>query len=163
MIVVANSSPLISLSAINSLHLLRSLYATIYIPLAVYQEVVVIGKGKAGAKEVAGALWIRCRHVQSARVVSELMVKTHLDEGESEAIVLAQELRANLLIIDDQKARDCARELGISATGTMGILLLGKERGLISSVKALLDELVSMGVYLDAKTCSRILRKAGEE
>lgn len=160
MTVVADSSPLISLSAIDSLGLLKSLFETVHIPQAVYQEVLV-GKGRPGAKQVRQYRWIKRHQVRNKRLVAKLM-NAGLDEGESEAIILAQELKASLIILDDERARNFAKNAGLPVTGTLGIALLAKEKQLITSAKELVDGLVKNGLYVAPAAYRDVLRNAGE-
>lgn len=137
--VVANAGPLISLAAINRLDLLKVLFEQIAIPQAVYDEVVVHGEGEPGSREVKEAEWIRTVQIQD-RLAVHLLRET-LDAGESEAIVLAQELNARYVLLDDGLARRKARRIGLRMTGTLGILLMAKDAGLIPAVGPILDEL----------------------
>jgi predicted nucleic acid-binding protein len=95
MIVVSNSTPLIGLAVIRRFELLRQLFGEVYLPQAVYDEVVVSGRQRGGAKrEVAGATWVKV-----ARVKDHLAVEVLLDEldiGEAETIILAREMGAGL-------------------------------------------------------------------
>lgn len=90
MIVVSNSTPLISLAKIDRLDLLKAIFSRVQIPQGVYEEVVLEGEGLAGAREVSDAGWIETVEVSDKSAVEEL--KGELDKGESEAIVLAIEL-----------------------------------------------------------------------
>ena len=108
--VVTNSTPLIALSKINRLELLREVYRSIYIPEEVYTEVVVNGVGKPGAEEVASADWIICQPVTDKDQVLILHHQTLIDLGECGAIVLAQEIRAERIIIDDRVVRQVAED-----------------------------------------------------
>jgi len=89
--VVSNSTPLIALARIRRFQLLRELFGEINIPLAVYDEVVNAGKGRAGVIEVESADWIHCHQVSNSDLVAFLRIS--LDAGEAEAIALALELR----------------------------------------------------------------------
>lgn len=102
-IIIADASCLIGLSKIGKLDVLQKLFGQVVIPEAVYYEVVVRGKGKAGAQEVATANWIEKRNVKNALAVEEL--RQNLGMGESEAIVLAEECHAQFVILDDAHAR----------------------------------------------------------
>ncbi|MFN2456338.1 MAG: DUF3368 domain-containing protein, partial [Pyrinomonadaceae bacterium] len=97
-------SPLIGLAAIGLFDLFDALYGKIHIPEAVYQEVVVTGVGRPGSKEVQSAPWIIRHKVTDQQAVTQLLAKG-LDQGESEAIIAAQELNAELIILDDREAR----------------------------------------------------------
>jgi predicted nucleic acid-binding protein len=137
--VVSNSSPLISLAALGQLSLLPKLYHEITIPDAVWYEVVIRGKGQKGAEEVQTASWI---HKQP--VVNHLLSHTlqrDLNAGEAEAIVLALETNADILIMDERLGRETATYLGLHCTGVMGILIAAKRQGHIQAVKPLLDTL----------------------
>ncbi len=111
MIVVSNSSPLISLGAIGRLELLRSLYGTIFIREAVHLEVVVRGSGRPGAAEVQTVDWIMRSDVANLNVVTALQGK--LDYGEAEAIALALERQADLLLMDERLGRIESARFGL--------------------------------------------------
>lgn len=118
--VVSNSTPLIALSRIGKLDILRVVFGTIAIPEAVFNEVVKEGASRPGANEVRDAAWINVQQVKNA-VAVELL--THdLDRGESEAIVLAKETCADYLLVDEKKARRIAKGSGIKVMGTAAIL-----------------------------------------
>jgi predicted nucleic acid-binding protein len=141
MTIVCNSSPLINLACINQLDLLRRLYGEISIPQAVWREVVVQGAGQPGAEEVQRAQWTRLVQVVNVTLVQAL--RQELDAGEAEAIVLALELKAELLLMDEQLGRDIARHMGLRFTGLIGCLIEAKHKGLIMSIKPHLDALRS--------------------
>jgi len=141
--VVSNSTPLIALSRINQLQLLRTLFGTIIIPPSVYDEVVLEGGGRPGVKEVANASWITKIEVQNLLAVSILQMD--LDRGESEAVVLAKELGADYLLVDEKKARRVARSAGMGIMGTVGILGLATKKGLISDLDETFNRLAENG------------------
>lgn len=95
MIVVADTSPIINLAAIGQLDLLRRLYGTIWIPDAVYREIVETGAGEPGAVEVREFAWIERHAVRSTDLVTALRLE--LDAGEAEATALAIESIPGLL------------------------------------------------------------------
>ena len=154
MIVVSNSTPLIALSRINKFGLLREYFGEIHIPKEVFDEVVTRGKNLSGAEEVASAKWIKVGNVGNKIAVESLSIT--LDRGEAEAIVLAREKDA-LLIIDDGDGRRTAESLGLKITGTMGILLLAHEDEKLD-LKAAIDDLMAAGFRLSKKEYKRILR-----
>jgi predicted nucleic acid-binding protein len=100
-ITVSNAGPLISLARIERFELLRELFGKLYVPQAVYDEVAVEGTGRARANETAKAVgdWIEIREVKDRAMVQSLLTK--LGKGESEAITLALEMKANLVLLDD--------------------------------------------------------------
>ena len=81
----------------------------------------------------------------------------------AEAIILAKELNADLLILDEKLARDYAKKLNVKITGTLGVLLKAKELGLVDTVRELLDILVKKGVWLSPKLIEKVLNLAGEQ
>ena len=124
--IVTNSTPLIELSKINQLKLLREVYQSIYIPEEVYTEVVVNGIGKPGAVEVEEADWILRQPVINKDQVIDLHNRIPIGLGECGAIVLAQEIRTERLIIDDRVARRVAIAKGLPVIGTVGVLRVAK-------------------------------------
>jgi uncharacterized protein len=163
MSVAADSGPLISLASISLFDLLHSLFDTIHIPNRVYHEIVIAGKDKIGSEEVAGAAWIERRAVKNKTAVARFVRDEGLDKGESEAVVLAQEMNARLLLVGDQSARNCAARQKISVMGTCGVLLLAKENRLIPAVREPLDNLLRVGFYRSSANYRRIIGLAGED
>jgi uncharacterized protein len=161
MIIVSNSSPLVALSAIGRLELLRDLYGAISIPQAVHHEVVVQGFDRPGAIEVQSFAWIACSNVGSPLVVTALRGK--LDQGEAEAIALAVELRADLLLMDERLGRIEAARFGLRFIGTLGVLIEAKARGHLREVRPILDELKTRaGFHLSDALHARVLQETGE-
>ena len=143
--VVADSSCLISLSRIGKLDVLRELFIKIIIPEAVYYEVVVRGEGRIGAEQVKKAKWIKKQKVQNALAVGAF--KVNLGAGESEAIALAYESKADFLILDDFKARQTAEELSLEVIGTVAVLQKAEEKGIIDNLQSVLRDLRDVGFY----------------
>lgn len=160
MIVVINAVPLIALAQIGRLNLLQLLYNQLYLPPAVFDEVVIFGRERAGAAEVEAADWIRVINISDISAVERL--RERLDKGESEAIVLAIELEANLLLIDEARGRRVAQVQGLNHIGTVGLLVLAKQRKFIAAVTPLLDELIASGFRMDDALYQTAQRLAGE-
>lgn len=158
--VVSNSGPLIALAEINRFLLLKQLFGEFSIPSAVYREVVVDGAGRSGAKETAEADWIKTVEVQDRLAVD--LLRDELGPGQSEAIVLATELSADYILLDDWKARRKARHLGLRVNGTLGVLLMAKVAGLVKEVKPLLNQLQKTDFRMSSKVYQDVLAKAGE-
>ena len=160
--VACNSSVLISLSMIGQLELIHQRFpAGILIPAAVWQEVVEDGQGRSGAQQVAAASWIEVIHVADSAWVS--LLKANLDAGEAEAIVLAKEQRADVILLDEKDARALAGKLGLSVLGTVGILIWAKRAHLIPSLRLQLDELQRAGKFrLSRPLYLEALKAAGE-
>ena len=87
---------------------------------------------------------------------------TDLGAGERETIALALETKADLVILDDQQGRSMARGKGLSTTGTIGVLIEARERGLITSVRREMDHLIEVGIWIDEKFYHRVLQEYGE-
>lgn len=158
--VVSNAGPLISLSSIKQLNLLKLLFGTIFIPQAVYREVVILGDNRPGQAEVRKADWIRRLDVGST-AMSRLMLDK-LDEGESESIVLASDLKADYIILDEKLARRKAKRIGLPVVGTLGIFLMAKKAGHIQNIMSLLAELEKTPFRMDGRIRLKVLEKAGE-
>lgn len=154
--VVVNSTPLISLYKINKLNLLKEIYGSIYVPYGVYEELSI--KDKYNFLNELD--FIRIQKIENKE--ARKFFKTSLHKGEVEVMILAEEINADLCIIDDLLARKYAKYLGYTITGTIGILLKAKEEGYINKVKPLLDDLLNGGIYIDDKLYDRILKIANE-
>ncbi|MBN1873879.1 MAG: DUF3368 domain-containing protein [Anaerolineae bacterium] len=113
MIIVSDASPIINLAVIGQLNLLQKLFGNVIIPQAVYNEIVIEGEGQVGSTEVAQADWFEIKPISNRPLVTSL--EGELDIGEAEAIVLAVEQKATLLLIDERKARIVANRLGVDS------------------------------------------------
>jgi uncharacterized protein len=153
MTAISNSTPLIALSKIDHLQLLKDYFGEILIPEEVYDEVVRRGRDLAGAAEVASCTWIVRAKVANRLAIDALSIS--LDRGEAEAIVLASE-RDALLLIDDGDGRKAAKQLGLKVTGTVGLLLMASEDGKLNLRRAL-DDLRVAGFRLSTKEYERVL------
>ena len=143
MIVISDTSAITNLAAIQYLQLLPQLYNQITIPEAVYRELAEIDPPVPGTLEVQMASWLEVRQVVNRNVVERLQIEVRLDPGESEAIALALELNADLLLIDERRGRAEANRLGVKITGLLGILVEAKQKKLIVNVKPLMDTLIA--------------------
>lgn len=160
MIVVSNSGPLIALARVGQLHLLPALFGKLYIPDAVRLEVVAQGSGRAGSDDVAVADWIQSETVDDRLGVG--LLRDRLGEGESEAIVLAIEKTAGLLLIDEERGRRVAETRGLNIMGTLGVLVLAKKRGHLDEITTHLDALVGAGFRMDRLLYDAVKELAGE-
>lgn len=158
MIIISDSSPLISLAIIGRLDLLEKLYKDIHVPFAVYKEVTE--EEKPFSKELKNFLKDKIKNV-SNRLAVEVLV-SDIGIGESEAIVLALEEKPDLVLIDDLKARKFAKMNGLEIIGTMGILLEAKENGLIEEIKPFISELILNGIRISNKIIEITLKAAQE-
>lgn len=139
MITVSNASPLINLAWIGRLDLLQQLFDEVWIPEAVWQEIVVQGVGQPGAEEIQNAGWVQRRRIENLDLARSL--QQDLDAGEAEAIVLAIETQTDLLLMDEKMGRETAAYFGIQVLGVLGILTRAKQLNMISKIKPFLDML----------------------
>ena len=130
MIVLSDSGPLIALSKINYLHILNEFFNEIIIPQAVWMEVVEKGNKRPGSKEVQNAHWILVNEAKDILGIEAL--KHEIGVGESETIILAKELNADIVLIDDRIAREIARSMGLNVTGTLAIIYEAINRNIIN-------------------------------
>jgi len=158
MIVIADASVLIHLAKAEAFFILERLFGKIIIASSVYREVVDEGRGKEGAREVAGASWIGIRDVHDQKKV--LLLLQELDRGEAESIVLATEQRADLVLVDERRARAVLARIGIPIKGTIGILLEAHRKGMIADVKEALDRLIAGGFWIDRKWYEKAIEAA---
>ena len=147
MIVVSDTTPILSLFKIGQLELLEGLFGQISVPMAVYNEIAVLGKGKAGHDALDAVSYIHVKEIQNTMAAS--LLRSQLDYGEAEAIVLARELEADVLLLDEKKARKIAQANSQQVIGTIGILQAAIRKGLISDMKAQLDALIASGIWID--------------
>lgn len=159
--VVSNSSPLINLSRIGKVDLLHQLYDQLLIPEAVWQEVVIDGSGQPGAETIRTADWIQRHTVQNQPLVQSL--RRELDPGEAQAIALAFEINADVLLMDERLGRDIAEHFGVCYIGLIAVLVDAKHRNLISDVKILLDDLrLKAGFRVSDSLYRQVLSDIGE-
>lgn len=164
MIVVSDTSPITNLAAIGQLDLLRQLYSTIIIPVAVYNEMVAVGKSVPGAIEVRTFSWIQTQTAADAQSVIEIQRnQDNIDLGEAEAIILALELNADLLLMDERRGRTLAIQYGLNVTGLLGVLLQAKRNGFIPVVKPFIDRLIEDADFrVSSQLYATVLQTAGE-
>ena len=141
--------------------MIRDVYSNIIIPPAVYREIAIDGYGKPGASELEDciSLWIDIKEPSYKGIIASL--ELGLGEGESEAIALAEELDAHLLI-DEIRAVNEAKRRGINILSTLIMLLEAKKMGLILSVKSELDELIASGFRCSTALYEKILALSHE-
>ena len=158
MIVVSNAGPLIALARIEKLDLLQSLYCQVRIPLAVTSELK--GRGEQQYASFHSVAWLKDVEIKDKMAVA--LLQESLGAGESEAIVLAMESNADLLLMDEERGRRIAVSRQLNLVGTLGILVLAKRRKLIRFVGPLLDELLTSGFRMSADLARNVLELAGE-
>jgi uncharacterized protein len=154
--VVSNTGPIIALASIGQLDLLRELFGQVLIPPAVHAEI----KDDISVALLSTASWIQVQAVQD--VLARQLLREELDAGESEAIVLAQEVAADLVLLDERAATRKARTINLQTIGTLGVLLMAKRNGLVTRLKPLLDDLHRAGFHMSNILYRQVLQSAGE-
>ena len=156
--VISDTSPLIGLSKIKKLSLLRDLYTEVLIPRAVEKEFLQ-KYPTARREELDNAPWIRVVDLQDPQNAARY---ARLDDGEAEALALADEKGARLILLDDGKAQNVAKARGFIFKEMVYILPEAKKNHLIGAVKPYLNELKSKGEGLSASRTHDVLKAAGE-
>jgi predicted nucleic acid-binding protein len=157
MIIVCDCSPLIALAVCGKLTLLDALFKEVIVPENVYRESIISGKPEASQIDA----WARGK-VQQAQNLPAWVTNLDLGKGETEAITLYWEKSADYLLIDEQKGRNIAASRGIKIIGTLGILLLAKQQGLLASLKPSLDTLSGSAIRISDRLYKTILKLAQE-
>lgn len=140
--VVADTSPLFYLARLGKLSLLHGLYRAIAVPERVWEETLAGGRRYPGIlpslHAAASGGWLSVHAVPELPRLPQL---ARLDAGERDAILLARQLSAECLLIDDLRGRDSAQALGLTLKGTLAILAEAKTAGLISSLASVYHHL----------------------
>ena len=153
--VILNSTPIIALRAIGHMDILRRLYGTVIIPAAVLREVTA--KDSHALDEYP---WIIMKTIRN--VAARDVFTTALHDGEVEVMLLAKEVGADLIVMDDNLARRHAKYLGLRVTGTIGVLLRAKREGIVDMIEPILDCLIANSFFISGSVRHEILRLAGE-
>lgn len=148
---VVNATPLIALSVVGQLSLLREMFDVVIVPAAVYEEVVVQGRGRPGSDELAQADWLQVLPSAGEMTIEPMLLG--LDAGELSVLLLSQHLQPDWVIVDERLARRVARAMGLPVKGTLGVLLAAVWAGLLSQRDALdaLDRLLGAGIRVSPR------------
>ena len=153
MIIISDTSPITSLLKINKIEVLEKIFKKVIIPEAVHNEL------KLTHLEIPA--FISTQHVKNKEYVNALL--SELDTGEAEAIALAKELNAELLLIDEHLGREIAEREGIQIIGLLGVFLIAKKRGIINSIKKIISLLESeANFWLSDSLKNEVYKLAGE-
>ena len=163
MIVISDTTPIISLFKAGQLELLHKLYKTVLIPQAVYRELTENPSYVKEADIIKATDYLSMRQVENVKSVEVLRSVTGLDAGESEALIMYDEQKASLLLMDERKGRNVAKQLHMKYIGTAGILMLAYDKRLLSAkeVKECIDTMLANQIRLDEKICNIVLAHVG--
>ena len=155
--IVSNATPLIAFARIGELTLLEGIVHHVTLPETVWAEVTAVTT-HPGAEAIGQATWITVRAVTS--VPAELLAL--LDRGEAEVIALAEELRAQEVLLDERAARAMAIMRGLPIIGTAGLLVRAKDQGFIPAVRPFLSRMQAEGVRYSQRFIETLLGQLGE-
>ena len=158
-VVICNTSVLQYLHQIDLLDLLPALFGQVQIPRAVAAELDEGKRRNVSLPTLEDLSWVT---IQPVRDRTLLPLITSLGDGEKEVLALGLEATDALLVLDDRNARRYATAAGLEVTGTLDILILAKERGLLGSIRPALDRLQALQFRLSAETRQIVLDLAGE-
>lgn len=163
MLVVSNTSPIMNLAIVDLLSLLRQQFSEVIVPAAVIEELRLDADypGTDKIRQAVSEGWLLQKSVENQQLV--LALKRELDNGEAEAIALALQLKADLLLMDERDGRSVAKSMGINPIGILGVLIQAKQGGTIKSVQEVLIRLRSeAGFYIADDLMQNILAEIGE-
>ena len=164
-IVVSDTSAISNLIQINQLPLLIKLFSEIVIPPTVFGEVMQLSQFDISVDQFVNA------HKEHQIRIQEILdrfdelseLRSFLDQGESEAIILAQELKADWLLIDERLGRKAATQRGLPVIGLLGVLRLAKQENMILHIKPLLNDLkTKAGFWFSDKLYQEVLQSVNE-
>jgi predicted nucleic acid-binding protein len=159
-IVVCDSTILIGLAKIGRLDLLMEVFFKVFVPEEVFREVVEKGAGKPGSKLIKNARWIEIIPIKDKIQVDFLMIS--LEKGEAEVLALAKQLGADLILVDEEKARKSAVIAGYNVMGLLGLFILAKRLGFVDQIRPLIRELIRKKFRVSDRLVSEILKRVGE-
>ncbi len=152
--IIGDSSALVSLAVMDRLHLLEEIFDEVYVPQAVYDEVCIDNKPQS----------IKLKIFLANKVIKVQLdiAKIGLGQGELEAITLYQNSKADFLLIDDKRAKNFAKLNGINVIGSLGIIILAKEKGLIKSVRDDFKRLSDSSLFISQSLIDKVLKEIGD-
>jgi len=152
--IIGDSSALVSLATMDRLDLLEKIFGKIYVPQAVYDEVTISYKPQS----------VKLKEFLADKVVSvELDIsKMGLGQGELEAIALYKNMNSDFLLIDDRRAKKFAQLNGVNVIGSLGVMILAKESGLVESISDDLEKLINSSLFISQNLIDRVLMSVGE-
>lgn len=165
MIVVSDTTPILSLLKADRISLLEELYKIVVVPKAVFAELTGNAAYEDEKRELVNCSFILVEEVSNMDSVDILRNVTGLDAGESEALVLYREKKADILLIDEHKGRGVAKKMSVEYIGTVGVLMLAFDKGIITAeeTKGILEKLLLCDIRLSRKLCNKVLAYVGLE
>ncbi|MGH8479380.1 MAG: DUF3368 domain-containing protein [Gammaproteobacteria bacterium] len=156
---IVNSSPLIFLSKTGLLDFLQLAAKEVLVPASVAREISRRGPTDVTARALLETPWLR---VIPNPAIPSVIEHWDLGPGESAVLAYAREHPGAIAVIDDGSGRRCAETFGIPLSGTLGLVMTAKKRGLIRAARPVVEVLKSHGMYLSGRTIDRALALIGE-
>lgn len=157
MIVVSNTTPIISLASIGRIDLLKKLFTNIYIPRAVFDEIK--SKDSFGYEDIDDPFFI-VKDIKDEFATNILL--NDLDLGEAQTIVLAKELNANIVLIDENIGYRLAVSQDLNVKRTLSLLIASKNKGYIKTIKPILDDMISKQRWISKSVYFEVLKICDE-
>jgi hypothetical protein len=157
-IVISNATPVISLSSVNQIGLLKSLFGKVIISEEVKSE--LLAKNRYGSRFPSLA-WVEVLGIRNREFFEALAIE--LGTGEASVIALGKEVGSDFVIIDEKQGYNTAKYFGLSTIRTLSILEAAKKAGLIALLKPVVFEMVSKGGWYKRELIEKFLRDNGEE
>jgi predicted nucleic acid-binding protein len=151
--IVCDSSTIVALERINHLWLLEALAEEILIPHTVNKEINT-------KKDIDLPACFKVTEAKDKHFIKQNRENLHI--GEVEAIALAKEVKADIVILDDKKARRLAEKEGLKVSGLLALIIMAKEKGIIKRVKPIVDDLKSQSFFVGKDLYDEILKLSGE-
>lgn len=163
MIVVSDTTPIISLMKAGQLELLRKLFDVVYIPQAVYRELTENEIFLEEVRMVQECEFLYVKEVDNAKSVAILRNFTGLDAGESETIILADEKHSDVLLMDEHRGRQVAKKMGITIAGTIGILTQAFDEGILTrkDVESCIERMNESGIRISERLYQKLREHIG--
>jgi predicted nucleic acid-binding protein len=158
MIIVSDTSPISALLKCNRVELLKQLFFQVVVPQKVFDELLVLERSGIDVQSLLTASWIQILSPENKLKVEEF--SDIVDSGEAEAIVLALELKAEILLIDDLAGRILATEQGLATKGLLGILVEAQKQNILPDAKLLVDTLRQNGTIWVSERVYQVFLKA---
>lgn len=155
-IVVADTGVLISLGLIRQLYLIEKIFDRLYIANGVWQELNNYDNPDFDSTQF-DHLAENVISINSKNYLSVIM-----DYGESESLILYEELKADFFLVDDARARAIAESLNVNCVGTLGLLLKAKEKGLVNELRPIFLTLLANRRFYSKKLLNEILLQINE-
>ncbi len=156
-IVIADSTSLISLIIVNKLDLIEKSLGEYFIPEAVWNELSNYSNPNFDIRKIPEIN----NHV--IKIKTKNYLHSIMDLGESEAVTLYNEMDADYLLTDDNKARQIAESIGVNCIGSIGILIKSKEKGLLFELRHIFKIWLKSGRFFSKNLLNQILKKYNEE